>query len=81
LTNCFRSNVCYRTFFVLYKDCNDHNKVTNLFNNFFKTCRQQELAFVCKNNLLYIKASNYIKTIEKITLIKQVNVLKIAIIK
>jgi len=81
LTNCFKLNVRYRIFFVLHKDRNNYNKITNFFSNFFKICRQQKLAFVRKTNSLYIRTLNYIKTIEEITLIKQVNALKIAIIK
>jgi len=66
---------------VLHRDCNNYSKVTNLFSNLFRICKRQEFAFVYKNDLLYIRALNYIKIIEKITLIKQINASKIAIIE
>ncbi len=81
MTNCFRSNACYRVFFVLYRNCNNYSRVIDLFSNFSRTCRQQKLAFVCKNNLLYIRVLDYIETVEKIISTKQIDVSKIAIVK
>ena len=81
MTNCSKSNVYHWAFFVSHKDRNDYSKIIDLFSNLFRTRKRQELAFVRKNNLLHIKVLDYIKLVEKITLTKQVNTSKIAIIE
>ena len=37
--------------------------------------------FVCKNNLLYIKVSDYIETIEETILVRQIDTSKIAVVE